>query len=62
MTKIVIKKAIPFNTAVGGTCCKDKALLIKSNTIENLKNAVKEENYEEAAILRDKIKELEGEK
>lgn len=28
---------------------------------KKLKKAIKEENYEEAAILRDKIKELEGE-
>ena len=36
----VIKKAIPFNTAVGGTCCRDKARLIKSSTMENRRKQV----------------------
>jgi len=38
--KMVINKAIPFKTEVGGTCCRERALLIKSRTIENLKKEV----------------------
>ena len=42
---------------------KDLAKLGQINELnKQLKTAIKEEKYEEAAILRDKIKELEGEK
>jgi tryptophan synthase beta subunit len=35
-----MNKAIPFKTAVGGTCCKESALFIKSKTIEKRKKQV----------------------
>ena len=46
-----MNKAIPFKTAVGGTCCNDNALFIKSNTMENLKKEVTKIN-----ILGAKVK------
>jgi len=36
----VIKNAIPLSTAVGGTCCRERARLIKSRTIEKRKKHV----------------------
>ena len=40
MQKSVIKRAIPLSTAVGGTCCRESALFIKSRTIEKRKKQV----------------------
>ena len=40
MQNRVIKRAIPLRTAVGGTCCRESALFIKSSTMENLKKQV----------------------
>ena len=47
-----------------GNTSKDLSIKTQINTVEDLKNQLKnlieEENYEQAAVVRDKIRELEG--
>jgi hypothetical protein len=40
MMKMVKKKAIPMSTWFGGTCCRDKARLTKSRTIDTRRKLV----------------------
>lgn len=57
-TKYLGRKATPNNNTINTEIKKENSEL--SNLKKELKIAIKEENYEKAAVLRDKIKEIEG--
>lgn len=57
-TKYLGRKAITTNTPIKTDDKKENSEL--TNLRRELKAAIKEENYEKAATLRDKIKQIEG--